>query len=255
MHLLGTISQGITIVLQLVLLGIICARKMWRDYKWFTAYIVYQVFEGLLRSILFARYGNGAVYGYWYWRTEIFDVVLAIAAVVESWLRIFKLFTRIWWFQAMFWGGAGVLLTYWCLAVWRDPTMKRNVVLSMIWKADLIAVYIPVAIGFLYFILLRFFRLGMPRHETGVILGVMTAEIVALLGASLRGIVGPHIGAYIAWGGVVGYILAELIWIYAFLGPDAAAGVKTLALEDLEDMEKTLSGWATLFKDRTRLPK
>lgn len=223
---MATALQVAANVLQILLAACVVVAmvrsKATKRFRWFFIYVCYQVGEALLRWVLFWK-GTPSAYYYWYWRTELFDIVLSFIALGESWLNIFRALFGLVWFRVLVGVLGSALLGYSWWTVWTHPRQDNDWLLATILQLDLTFTYVPVIASFIYFWLIRFFGIAEHRRETGVILGFMVGSLFSLAAVGLRTVVGLHArilrvsaGEFAAWVPVIGYLLCQAIWLFTF---------------------------------------
>src|SRR5690348_5181385 len=113
--LLAKLSLCVGISLRLIVLYLLIKRRLHRRLFWFLASIVYVLIEDGFRL---AVAGNPPLYAKVYWLTEIGDVTLLIAAVAESFMNVFREFTRLRLFVWIVWGCVGLAVLYSLFKAW-----------------------------------------------------------------------------------------------------------------------------------------
>jgi hypothetical protein len=207
--LLTKLSLLITIGLQVFILRLLVKRQLQRRFFWFLAYIIYALIEeGLRLSVS----GNRTLYAKVYWWTEGGDVILAVLAVRESFLNVFREFTRLRWFTWLIWCSVGVALSYAAFRAWLFPPLRATRQGAIIIGLETAVDYSLTAVGLLYFAMLVFSRIRQHQWETGIISGFTLNASVAVMGLLTLSIFGKKFRILNEWIPAVAYIMAEIEW-------------------------------------------
>ena len=92
------------------LLVILYRQGVRKELPWFVSYIIWQI---VLIAIQLAAWASGSrFYIAVYWWTEAIEVLLIVAAVRESFLRIFMGFTAMRWFRSTVWAVIAAVVLY-----------------------------------------------------------------------------------------------------------------------------------------------
>src|SRR5579864_7122351 len=111
--LFNAIIVGVGVCLQAVILFLLLRSGGNRRFPWFFVYILYSLVESVLRLAArgFGSGYGGLYYNVYYW-TEIGEVLLAVLAVRESFLNVFREYARLRWFLITVWGSVALALAY-----------------------------------------------------------------------------------------------------------------------------------------------
>lgn len=215
--LLTKLSLLITIGLQIFILRLLVKRQLQQRFFWFFAYIVYALIEEGLR---FSVSGNPALYGRVYWWTEGGDVILAVISVRESFLNVFREFTRLRWFTWLVWSSVGIALLYAAFRAWFFPPLRATRQGAIIIGLETAVDYSLAAVGILYFAMLLFWRIREHQWETGVISGFTINATFAVIGLLTLSIFGKKFRVLNEWIPAVAYIMAEIEWARILYKPE-----------------------------------
>src|SRR5579864_3641880 len=211
-----------SICLRLVILYLLIKRRLWRRFFWFFAYIVYALIAGLWR--LFVS-GNSGLYAKVYWFTEIGDVILLVAAVAESFVNVFREFTRLRWFVWTVWVFVGLAVLYSLFKAWVFPPVHATHLGSAIIAVEVTVDYSVTVIGILFFLFMLFFRMKERPWEMGIIGGFSINAALAVFGPLTFSAFGTRFRLVSAWIPAIAYLLAEVTWVIYLLLPERKIAV------------------------------
>jgi hypothetical protein len=230
LFLLGSIG------LRLLILYLLIRRRIQRRFLWFLTYTLYGFIEDGMRLV---ASGNPGLYSRVYWRTEIGEVSLLIAAFAESFLNVFREFTRLRWFVRTVWGCVGLALLYSLFKAWVFPPVHATHLASVIIALEVAVDYSVTAVGILFFLLTLFFRIKERQWEMGVIGGFTINASLAVFGPLILSAFGTKFRLLSGWLPAVAYTVAELMWVVYFSRPERAVAVpkRDLTTDDLKRMD------------------
>ena len=225
-----------SISLRLVILYLLIKRRLQRRFFWFLIYIVYALIEGMLRLVVS---GNSGLYAKVYWFTEIGDVILLVAAIVESFVNVFREFTRLRWFMGTVWVFVGFAVLYSLFKAWVFPPIHASRLGSAIIAAEVTVDYSVTVIGILFFLFMLFFGLKERPWEMGIIGGFSINAGLAVFGPLTFSAFGTKFRLVSAWIPAIAYLLAEIMWVVYLWRPERKMAVpnRDLNIEDLEKMD------------------
>lgn len=232
MSILTALSLAIPILLQICILTLLARRKLQRRFAWFFAYIIYVLFEAILRL---ASSGSREAYFAVYWLTEIVDVALTLLALRESFLAIFWPETRLRWFKWVFWICISVTLGYAVAAAWWSPPQQASHLVTITIDFEIGVQYLVAVVGMLYFCLTRLFTVWEYNWESGVVLGFGVYATLVSGGQLVRSAFGTRFAWISTWLPAVSYIIAELTWVWTFVQPERQLPKLDLTLEQVNE--------------------
>lgn len=228
---------ALSIGLQLAILIILMKRRLHGRFFWFLIYIAYVLVEAIMRLSVA---GNPTLYFYVYWLTTIGSVILSLLAVRESFLNVFRMYMRFVWFTRIVWGFIALALLYPVMRAWLWPPVHATRLVTVIIALELILDYSLAAIGFIYFILVRFEKIKQHQWESAVISGFMTLGTFSALGTMSRSVFGTQ--AFSTWAAAIAYLVAEIEWIIVLSRPEAEppdwVKSRKLAIDDLTRLDE-----------------
>lgn len=238
--LLTNLSFVVSISLQLVVLAILIRRRLRRRFFWFFVYILYEVLESLVRL---AVSGNQSLYLKVYWSTEVADSTFAIMAVRESFLNVFKPYTRLRWFTRTVWTCIAFALSYAVFKAWAFPPVEPSRAIWAIIGLDVAMAYCLSVVGILYLALIWLLKIRKYRWESAVILGFTVNVSVSVFGYLTRSVFGTRLRILSEWLPAVGYIMGATIWALGLWRrePKASEPTRELQKEDLETLDRHIT--------------
>ena len=235
--LLTKVSLLLAIALQVFILRLLIKRKLQQRFLWFLCYIVYALIEEVLRISVS---GNIILYTRVYWWTEIGDLLLSVMAVRESFLNMFRPYTRLRSFLLLIWSSVGVALLYAGFRAAFFPPFHATRQAAIVIGLETAVDYSLAAVGILYFALLSFFRIRERRWEIGIVSGFTINAIFAVLGVLIISIFRKKFSLLSEWIPAVAYIIAELEWAVSLSRPEIVAHqvLPKVTAEDLRTLER-----------------
>lgn len=236
------LSFVVSIGLQVFILALLIRRRLEKRFFWFLLYLAYELCESVVRVVVS---GNQGLYLKVYWYTEVGDVTLSFLAVRESFLNVFRPYTRFRWFTGIIWGGVGIALLWAVFKAWVLPPVESNREIFAIIGLEVAVHYVLTAIGILYFAFVVWQKVKGHRWESTVILGFTVNVMIAVFGYLTRSVFGRRFSRLSEWLTAVAYIVGALIWALGLWQPepkDSGPGrdLKTGDLEALEGYIKIL---------------
>jgi hypothetical protein len=219
---LGSLTHDLWIggiALQILLTGILLAKRAWQKYPVFAAYIFFNLFEA---AATFSVYRNRAVYFYAFWACEAIGIVLGLAVVREIFTNIFaphaalrKLATLIFRVAVV----ALILLA--CGAIYEQSGNARSISNGVLLASEATRI---IELGLIMFLFLSSSAFGLHwrQSEFGIALGLGTCAAVELINVTLM----PHLS--LASAHVFSVVhsfsinFSLLIWLGYLLVPERA---------------------------------
>lgn len=218
------------------LLTIVYRQNVRKHLPWFVSYIVWQVVQALIQ--LLALLVSRRLYITVYWWMEAVEVVLTVAAVRESFLRIFKGFTKLPWFQWTVSAMIGVVVVYSAWKAIYHPPAQGNWLTSFIVGAEFLFRWCIAGIAVLTYVLSWALSGPSDTREDAVMTGfglisgtfILTVIWVSVFGNNLF---------FSKYAPSVGYFIAVFLWIRVFSRPVEGFGFEGLGIGP-EDMLKLI---------------
>ena len=236
-------------VILLCIAGILVWRRLSAEFPFFFSSVVYAAAAGVLRT---AVVYDAFLYFWLYWISEALYGVLALAVLREIFHRVFALpHAAFQWVRLLLPGALFLILT---LSVWEmlyHPLGRNPRIVSGIYWFDFGVHLLEGLILLLVLGLTTVFPVSWRRYEFGILAGFGINASVTMLAYLFRFEWGSRYELFFRYGPPVGYLLATLIWLHAFLQPpeslpkaqigrDEMLGVVRRSRELLEKIEKVL---------------
>lgn len=219
------------------LLNIVYRQQVRSQLPWFALYVTW---EFLLVCIQLTAWAiSSSFYITVYWWTEAIDVVLTVAAVRESFLRIFEGFTRLRWFR---WSVSGVIISVVLYSAWKAvyaPPLQATRLGSFVIGAEFAFRWGIAGIGLLTMVLMYLLEEPLRSREGSAVVGFGIASVAFLALVLVRSLFGKKYIFLSKYFPTVGYFVAAFLWIRAFSRPIAEFGFKELGMGP-EDIAKEL---------------
>ncbi len=207
------------IPLQMVLLYVLVRKRSFRTFPWFFAYTAFAVTAGIGRFLIRNHHSG---YSRVYWATEAIYPLLGIAVMYEVFRNVFRNFSRLWWFSAIF---PLVVLLCLGLTISRSLSVPSGVQTgpaAWILGAEMGVRLLQVAMFALLVTLVLLFGLRWRQQAFGICAGYGLFASVALLTTTEFYEFGTRFK--FLWGlvSVITYSMAVLIWLWYFSVPEKA---------------------------------
>ncbi len=200
-------------------------KHLYRRFPLFTLYTAALVLVTILRS---AFLSHRHAYFYVYWLTEPAEVLLAVLAVHESFLAVFRGFYRLTWFRLLFPGAIVTALAY---SAWK--AYAHSPIHASRWGAAIISTsiasqYVILGICVLFFLLERAFSVHWRLYEFRIVFGFG----IAALGDVAAGVIRSELGSKLSFlseylPGLL-FLMAVIVWLSAML-EEEPSGAATIA--------------------------
>lgn len=216
------------LLVNLWLLELLQRERVWKQLPWFVAYIGWEVASGCLNLAVWL-FGH-RFYGVLYWSLEAIEVVLIVAAVRESFLRLFQGFTHQSGFRWSVWSVIGGVVIYSAWKAAYAPPVRGTGLAAFVVGAEFLFRWAIFGIALLTAIL--GFLLGEPpeSREDAVVTGFGVASAGFLVYVISVSLFGTKYIFLTRFAPTVGYFLAAFWWIWVFSHPIQQFGFKELGM-------------------------
>jgi len=216
MQLLNFILWWGELPLQAILLYVLVRKQSFRTFPWFFAYTLFGVAAGTSRFLV---RNHESLYSEIYWSTQAASSLLGIAVMYEVFRTVFRNFSRLWWFPAIF--PLAVLLSL-GLTISRSlsvPTGLQAGIAAWIVGAELGLRLLQVAMFALLVTMVPLLGLRWRQQAFGICAGYGLHASVALLTTTKFYEFGTRFK--FLWGlvSIITYSVAVLIWLWYFSVP------------------------------------
>jgi hypothetical protein len=251
-------SRGFSVALSLLvanlivvvwLLTIVHRQRVRKQLPWFVLYVAWGV---LLASVQLAAWIiSPQLYVAVYWWMELVAVALIVAAVRESFLRIFQGFTSKRGFRLSVWTMIVAVVIYSAWKAIYAPPVQSTRLGSFVVGAEFAFRWGIFGIALLTAIFSLFLREPMDTREDAVIAGFGLASFGVLAGIINFSLFGTKYLFFTKYAPSVGYFLAVFWWIWVFSRPVTEFGFKELGMGP-EDIAKELRRYRELTERMMR---
>jgi hypothetical protein len=207
------------IVLQVLLAVVVLAKRAWRSYPAFSAYVFFSVLETAVNSVL---NHHGEVYFYTFFALEAIGLVLGLAVVREIFTNLFsphpalrKLATVT--FRVAVMG----LIVLACAVFFAESGNARGIYRGIVLAEEAARI---VELGVIMFLFLSSSAFGLHwrQNEFGIALGLGTCAAVELFNVTLIPHVGKEAAQIFNLVRSLSFNLSLLIWLGYLLVPERA---------------------------------
>jgi hypothetical protein len=205
-----------SIALQVLLAATLLAKKAWRKYPMFAAYVFFNLFE---TGATFPGHRTGAAYFYTFWICEAVGIVLGLAVVREIFTNIFaphaalrKLATLIFRIAVV----ALILLA--CGAIYEQSGNAKSIARVVMVATDGTRI---IELGLIMFLFLSSSAFGLHwrQNEFGISLGLGTCAAIELINVTLMTHLSPAAGQVLSLVRSLSFNGSLLIWLGYLLAP------------------------------------
>lgn len=219
------------------LLIILHRQGVQKELPWFVLYILWAV---LSESVVVAVWFFGRqLFPTLYWSLETIEIALIVAAVRESFLRLFRGFTRKPGFRWSVWGVIGGVVVYSIWNAFATPSVQQNKFGIFEVDAEFLFRWAILGIALLTTILGLLLGESPETREDAVIMGFGSASAGFLAYVISISLFGPKYIFITKYAPTVGYFVAAGWWIWVFSHPVARFGFKELGMGP-EDIAKAV---------------
>jgi hypothetical protein len=192
-------------------------RHLWRtEFPFFFAYICYSIVNVAVLLTSAALTSNRTYFAI-YSAAQALYTIFGLLAMNESFRKIFLIYyLHKSWFSFLV---PAVVLTVLLLSLWNwarhAPTQAGPLTIIYI-SLDLTANYMRAGIFGLFGILVFFWRSKWQDPPFGIIAGFGIFSVIGMASDALRSDFGMKMGFVFSYASAVAYILACVVWLYAF---------------------------------------
>lgn len=202
------------------LAGVLLKHRLHLEFPFFFSYIAVTIVGEAIGLAVVRDY---AIYYYVFWTFEVICAILALAALHEAFYRVFRsFFHKYAWFWLLFPSAVLLVVAFAALyAILRPPAQAARIT-SLILSLEIGINLIQSCIFLLFQGAMWFFRARRRNYPLGIVNGFAIVALAGLLYA-LRSEFGTKFTLLVQYGVPVAYIVAEIVWLAAFLRPPEPA--------------------------------
>lgn len=208
-----------------------------KNLPWFVAYVAWQVLQASVQLV--ALLISPHLYNRAYWWMEAVAIMLTVAAVRESFLRIFLGFTKMHWFR---WTVSAVIAAVVAYAAWKaiyHPPIEGNWLTTFVAGAEFLFRWGIFAIAILTFVLSWALEQPTETWEDTVLIGFGLISGAFIFYVASVSMFGTRFLFFTRYAPSVGYFLAIFLWIRFFSRPLQGPTFEDLGIGP-EDMLKLI---------------
>lgn len=221
------------------LLMILYRRDVRNQLRWFACYVSWEVLQASIQLVLLGT--NFRLYVKAYWWMEALEIALTVAAVRESFLRIFRGFTRKSGFRWSVWCVIAAVAAYSAWKAIYAPPLQVNRLSTFVFGAEFLFRWSFLGIAVLTAVLS--FLLAEPlTREDAVVTGFGASGTAFLLYLWSFSLFGTRYLFFTKYIPSMGYFVAVFWWIYVFSRPLRQFGFEELGIGP-EEMRRVLRGY------------
>lgn len=247
MSFMGSTLLLVPAVLQAWLVVILLRRGLHREFFFFFTYALFDCVASVVR---FVALSGDVAYFYAYWTTEALYSILGLLAILQVFPHVLKSFSQATIFRIAMWTVVLLMIAVSAgHAVLHPPSQAAGLV-GVIYSLELGVEYVQAGIFVLFIVAVGLYRVAWRKYPFGIVFGFglsASSDLAALL---LRSEFGMRYKFLFTWAPGMVYILAVLVWLFAFLKPeppDPTEGMRsTLPPEEViagvKQLSKTLKG-------------
>jgi hypothetical protein len=210
----------LAIFLETVLAGVLLKRRLHREFRFFFSYVAVGTLADSVKLVVIHDY---RLYFQVFWTAEALIVFLALAALYESYFRVFRNFFRVHpWFWRIFPAAVVIVVVISAVYAVTRPPIKAIRITSLIVSLEIGVNLIQFSIFLLFRGAMIVFHARRRNYPLGIVNGfaVLAAAGIAY---TLVSEFGTKLIFLVHYGVPVAYILADVVWLDTFLRPPEAA--------------------------------
>lgn len=214
-----------------------------KQLPWFVSYIAWQLVLTVIGLGIWI--GWRSLYIAVFWWMEAVTVVLLVAAVRESLLRIFKGFESL-----LRWSVLAVVVAVLAYSAWKGmhaPPVQGSRLVTFVAGAEFVFRWGIAAVSTVSAALMRFIDEPSGKREDAVITGAAIASLGFVALVVVRWLFGTRFTFFAQYLPDVGYFIAAFYWIKIFPRPVEEFGFKELGMGP-EEIARELSGYREILE-------
>ncbi|HEY6252030.1 MAG TPA: hypothetical protein VI685_18900 [Candidatus Angelobacter sp.] len=231
---LGLLVAGFLVYVWLAI--IVYRQDVRKQLPWFAVYVAWEFVAQFAQLVLYLI--RRQLYFDVYWWMEGVEIALAVAAVRESFLRVFQGLTRKPGFRWLVWSVIGAVVVYSGWKAIHAPPLQSTRLDTFVYDAEFLFRWGIAGIALLTTVLSLFAKEGITR-EDAVVTGFGVASLAFILYVSSFSLLGNKYIFLTKYIPSVGYFVAVFWWIYVFSRPLRQFGFEELGMGP-EEIHKAL---------------
>jgi len=226
-------------------ISVILARKgLYRRFPLFVLYTIVQIGTALARADWF----GSKSYFYVYWWTAAIQALVSVLAIHEGFRAVFGAFYRLPWFRLLWPGTVSLIWAYAAWRAWANPPVHISRFGAMIVSVAIVASYTIVGLVLLFFLLVKVVRARWHLYEFNIVYGIGLTALGMMIAALVRSEFGTRFAKLTEWCPPVAYLVAVLVWLFAFLRKEPQIKIDTPPELLLQEMREDLNIVRRIFR-------
>ncbi|SRR5579884_622017 len=218
MNTIFLLELGLAFVLEIIVVSLVFYRRSQGRFVLFTLYIALSLPATLSRLLTINDYH---LYFIVYWSTNALLLLLGLAAVHEIFRKIYSGFYEFRWFRLAYYGAIIFILFVAAKNAIVNPPVQSHPVIAVIVTVGITINLLQAGIAALFGVLTKPFGISHRRYAFGIMAGFAVSSLVPFAGYFARSVFGTKLDPVTQNVPAVAYILGLLIWLAAFIKPEA----------------------------------
>lgn len=219
------------------LLIIVQRQELRRQLPWFAFYVLWECCATLVQLVLWVLSRKSYFNAYWW--MEAVEVGLILAAVRESFLRLFQGLSKRAGFRWLVWSLIASVVIYSTWMAIATPSVQRNKFGIFEVDAELLFRWGIFGIAGLTVVLSFLLEGTIRTREAAIVVGFGIASLAFVIFVGSYSVLGPKYSFFTQYVPSVGYFLAVGWWIWVFSRPVEKFGFKELGIGP-DDMRREM---------------
>jgi len=217
MHISNLIELSISVVLEILLVGLLLRRRAHRLFPIFFTFTALEALALTARLLVITRYH---AYFYIYWSTEAVLLPLSLAALHEVFHWMFEGFYRLWWFRLFYYGTIAAVLAVGIRNAFVSPPFQAHPLITLILDVTIAVNFVRMGLVSLFIVLHRLLMMDFRRYAYGIVVGFGISSAGPLLVYLAFSVFGTKLETLTRIVPAVAYILGVAIWVASFIRPE-----------------------------------
>ena len=199
--------------LLLAIAGVMLRRRLWREYPFFFAYVVFNAVSAVFLLLVISRY---KVFFFSYWMIEVISAILVLLALHEAFYDVFRAFYIFWWFRIIF---PVVAVAISLVSIWHavlNPLPRVPMLMTVAFAFDNSTAYLKAAVFLVFLFLVVALHVRWRRYPYDVALGFAVSSIGMMISYAVFTTLGTRYILIARNAPPVAYVLACTIWFWSF---------------------------------------
>lgn len=249
--MIHTLLTYLSTPLIVAVLVVVCYRKLYREFPFFSSYLLIVVLADVIRFAVF-QHRIPMEYFYTYWITEALEVLLAFLVLYEVFLiRLFPGFTITPIYRYLF-PVAGLIVAALTVVLFLNaPSAGPSRLVAIVGEFALALSFLQVGVLIFFTGLFMFMSRDWTRHDFGIALGFGVYGSVKLIITTIRAMGGYAVTRFDQIP-TVAYTVAALIWLFYLSRSDPEPPEEEITQEMVDEMDRVHREMRQVFGKKKR---